>query len=117
MARVLGPLRDRSGTSGGCRSAVSSTRGDRLRPERVRELKTWISEDAGPGATIDAALAVARYFGIDARRATDIVAAVEAAVARWRDEGRALGMTERELDAFADAFEHAERRAAQQLGS
>jgi serine/threonine-protein kinase HipA len=33
----------------------------------------------------------------------------EKVVARWRQSGRAVGMTERKLDQFADAFEHRER--------
>jgi len=33
---------------------------------------------------------------------------VKAAVSTWRDCGLALGMTAKELDKFADAFEHQE---------
>lgn len=81
-------------------------------PDRVRELKTWPSEDTGPEATIDASLAVMDYFGITPSRAKAILAEVEAAVGKWREDGRALGMTPRELDSFADAFEHPQREAA-----
>lgn len=81
-------------------------------PDRVRELKTWISEDTGPEASIAALLSVRAYFQIREARAAQILGEIEAAVARWRDEGRALGMSEIELDAFADAFEHAERAVA-----
>lgn len=81
-------------------------------PERARELKTWISEETGPEATIDALLSVAPYFRISAHRALDILREVEQAVARWREQGRAIGMSELELDQFEDAFEHAERSAA-----
>ena len=81
-------------------------------PDRVRELKTWISEDAGPEARIDGLLSVAPYFKIKATRAKEILAEVDDAVATWREEGRALGMTVAELDEFADAFEHDERKAA-----
>ena len=83
-------------------------------PDRVRELKTWISEDAGPEATIDALMSVTRYFRISAARAKEILREVEHAVASWRDEGRALGMSDVDLDQFSEAFEHSERRAAQQ---
>ncbi len=62
-------------------------------PERVRELKTWVSEETGPEATIDALMSVVAYFRITGSRAKDILAEVEGAVATWRDEGRALGMT------------------------
>lgn len=82
-------------------------------PDRVRELKTWISPDAGPEATIDALMSVTAYFRISQNRARAILAEVEGAVSGWRDEARALGMTVEDLDAFADAFEHKERAAAQ----
>lgn len=82
-------------------------------PERVRELKTWVSEEAGPEATIDALMSVTAYFRITGGRAKAILAAVEVAVAAWQEEGRALGMTGADLETFADAFEHPERKAAQ----
>ena len=84
-------------------------------PERHRELKTWISEEAGPEATIEALLSVTEYFRIPRPRAVEILAAVENAVAQWRERGVALGMTNRELENFADAFEHAEREAVRKV--
>ncbi len=81
-------------------------------PDRVRELKTWISPDSGPEATIDALLSVAPYFKIPRPRAKKVVAEVERAVARWRAEGRSIGMTNAELEPFGSAFEHSERKAA-----
>jgi serine/threonine-protein kinase HipA len=81
-------------------------------PERQRELKTWVSEEAGPEATVDALMSVTPYFRITALKAKDILRQVEAAVAQWRDQGRAMGLTDVELDQFADAFEHQERAAA-----
>lgn len=83
-------------------------------PDRARELKTWISEEAGPEATIEALLSVIAYFRITAKRAKEILREVERAVSGWRKHGRLLGMTARELDRFAEAFEHPERKAAQQ---
>lgn len=82
-------------------------------PERVRELKTWISAAAGPDATIDALLSVITYFKIDKRRAKQILGDVVRAVAQWRTQARALGMSAADIDAYADAFEHEERAAAQ----
>ena len=82
-------------------------------PERVRELKTWVSEETGPEATIDALMSVIAYFRITADRAKAILAEVDGAVSTWRDEGRALDMTADELDVFVEAFEHDERHAAQ----
>jgi serine/threonine-protein kinase HipA len=83
-------------------------------PERVRELKTWISEETGPEATIDALLSVIAYFRIPLARAREILGEIERAIANWRDEGQALGMTHREIEQFADAFEHPQRQAARQ---
>lgn len=85
-------------------------------PDRVRELKTWISPEAGPEATIDSLMSVTAYFRISEDRAKAILAEVEGAVSGWRNEARALGMTADDIDAFADAFEHKERTAAQQAG-
>src|SRR5579872_1563698 len=81
-------------------------------PDRVRALKTWISEEAGPQATIAALLSTLPYFRFSLPRAREILAQVEYAVAQWRTVGRRLGMTPHELDQFADAFEHDQRIAA-----
>lgn len=84
-------------------------------PDRQRELKTWISEDAGPAASIDALMAVAAYFGLEQKDAVQMLAEVERTVATWRQRGRELGMSPGELDQFADAFEHREREVAQSV--
>ncbi len=81
-------------------------------PERVRELKTWISEDTGPEASVAALLSVIKYFRISSARAKQILREVEHAVSGWRKTGRALGMSSAELDQFEEAFEHSERSAA-----
>ena len=81
-------------------------------PDKARELKTWISEETGPEASIDSALAVAPYFGIKRTRATEIAAEVENAVSNWRQVGESLGMAKADLDKFAAAFEHGERTKA-----
>jgi serine/threonine-protein kinase HipA len=81
-------------------------------PDRVRELKTWISEHTGPEATVDALLSVIAYFRIPRARANRILSRVEAAVSQWRQIGLSLGLTKQELDQFADAFEHQELGAA-----
>jgi serine/threonine-protein kinase HipA len=84
-------------------------------PDRARELKTWVSAETGPEATIEALMSASAYFRITARRAKEILREVEQAVSGWRKAGRALGMTDRELGSFADAFEHPERRAVQKM--
>ncbi|MBK8283508.1 MAG: type II toxin-antitoxin system HipA family toxin [Ahniella sp.] len=84
-------------------------------PDRARELKTWISEQSGPDASIDALMSVAAYFRIRKERAVQILKDVEHATARWREVGQSLGMSKRELDQFEEAFEHRERDAARKL--
>ncbi|MEY2880703.1 MAG: hypothetical protein RLZZ15_3083 [Verrucomicrobiota bacterium] len=81
-------------------------------PDRARELKTWLSEEAGPEATVAGLMSVTAYFRIPLIRAKRMLCKVERAVGQWRPVGRALGMTVAELDAFTDAFEHPERAAA-----
>jgi len=82
-------------------------------PERLRELKTWISEETGPEASIDALMTVIAYFRLPLPKAKQILREVESAVSHWRDVGHSLGMDKRMLKAFTEAFEHPERRAAQ----
>lgn len=84
-------------------------------PDRARELKTWISPESGPAATLEALQSVTPYFRLSPRRARTILRAVVAAVATWRKTGRKLGLTPTELDAFADAFEHPEMAAARKV--
>jgi serine/threonine-protein kinase HipA len=84
-------------------------------PERIRELKTWVSDAAGPEATVDALMSVIPYFRISRDRARAILGDVEASVATWRRQARALGMSSDDLDSFADAFEHPERDAARRV--
>ena len=85
-------------------------------PDRVREFKTWITENSGPVAALDPLMEVAPYFGIKPARSREIVAEVDRAVSDWRTRGREIGMSEVELDQFGDAFEHEERTAARRMG-
>lgn len=84
-------------------------------PDRVRELKTWVSPETGPEATIAALMSVVPYFRIRPERAKAILRKVERAVSGWRQLGRGLGMTKKELEAFEEAFEHTERAAARNV--
>jgi serine/threonine-protein kinase HipA len=74
-------------------------------PDRVRELKTWISEDTGAESSPEALLSVAPYFRIPLKRAKGMLESTRKAVAGWRATGKAVGMTRKELDQFAEAFE------------
>ncbi len=81
-------------------------------PERLRELKSWISAEVGPAAMIENFMSMIRYFRIPNARAKEILREVERAVSTWRQQGRLLGMSDVELEQFGDAFEHPERDAA-----
>lgn len=70
----------------------------------------------GPELGRSSLMEVAPYFGIKPDRAREIVAEADRAVSAWRTRGREIGMSEVELDQFADAFEHAERDAAHRIG-
>jgi len=74
-------------------------------PHRARELKTWISDDAGPESSLDALQAVALYFQINKPLSDTIIAEVTSAVKNWRQVGSEMGMSKTELDAFTEAFE------------
>jgi serine/threonine-protein kinase HipA len=65
--------------------------------------------------TIDALMSVIAYFRITASRAREILSDVMQAVNGWRKTGQSIGMSEVELEPFADAFEHGERAAAKML--
>src|SRR6185437_3792033 len=84
-------------------------------PESVRELKTWISEDAGSDMTIDALMSVIAYFRITNARAKEILSEVAYSVESWRRTGQSIGMIDEELEPFADAFEHAQLNVAKKL--
>lgn len=88
-------------------------------PDKARVLKTWISEDTGPDASIEAAMKTAPYFGLRPLRAKDVLAEVSRAVDDWRRiaASRDVGMTNDEIDQFSRAFDHDERLVAERLYS
>jgi serine/threonine-protein kinase HipA len=81
-------------------------------PDKTRELKTWISHDTGPEATVENLLTITSYCGLLLTDARTILREVEAAVAQWRRIGTGIGMTAADLAQYAGAFEHGEREAA-----
>ena len=90
--------------------------GGRALSRQASSSTPWISEETGPEATIEALMSVVAYFQIPIDHAQHILRKTEHAVSQWRTQGRALGMTNGELDAFSDAFEHPQRNAARQAG-
>lgn len=75
-------------------------------PERACELKTWISEQSEPEASVESLMSISAYCRIDLPNAKSILRSVNQAVERWRERGREIGMTDVELDQFSDAFHH-----------
>lgn len=77
-------------------------------PDKTRNLKTWISEEAGDTASLESALDVAPYFGLKRGEAEGILDDVVEAVSHWRQVAAQppVGMTGAEMEAFEAAFEH-----------
>ena len=81
-------------------------------PGKNRVLKTWIDSDTGPDATVDAALHAVDRFGIDLKKARKILSEVDSAISTWRSVAKQLGMSRKDADCIAQAFEHDERALA-----
>jgi serine/threonine-protein kinase HipA len=78
---------------------------------KARILTTAIDEADGT-ASLDLALQVAAHFGVKARDAKGIAREVGNAVARWRETAGATGLSDKEIDRMASAFEHEELKKA-----
>lgn len=77
-------------------------------PDKDRELKTWLTPDTGPTASIGDALNAAAHFHLDGGSARRILSEVVRAVSRWREMAVSdvVAMTPNEVLAFEGAFEH-----------
>lgn len=74
-------------------------------PDRQgQDLKTSISEDTGPTASLDSLCAAARAFGVSKSRSSEILQEVRTVVRGWAAKGASLGMKSKELDQIAPAF-------------
>jgi len=73
-------------------------------PDRIRELKTWISPELGPEASWESLLVVAPYFGLDSTDAHRTIEKVQHVVKNWRSVAQELGLTTNESDSLAPAF-------------
>lgn len=82
---------------------------------KPRLLTTAINEDDNT-ASLDVAMSVAPYFELDDARARADAGAVARAVATWRDEAARHGLSKREIERMASAFEHADLAAGMALG-
>ena len=70
-------------------------------------LSTAISFD-DTRARVNTLLEVAQFFRLDASSALDVLGEVTQATANWRQVAASHGLTQRDLDDMAPAFEHAE---------
>jgi serine/threonine-protein kinase HipA len=86
-------------------------------PDRRRESKTWLSENAGPITSLDQLIKGAGYFGIDQGEAERLSGEIAHAIAGWRDlaTSRHVGLNERELADFELAFEHSDAEKGRAL--
>lgn len=78
---------------------------------KPRVLTTAIDLEDGT-ASLELAYQVSAYFELSLGEAHRIAGEVGKAVASWRKEGAKLGLSEREIDRMASAFEHDDLRAA-----
>jgi serine/threonine-protein kinase HipA len=79
---------------------------------KPRILTTAIDLEDGT-ASLKLALEVAGYFELSENEALQIAREVGAAVVSWRGEAAKLGLSEREIDRMASAFDHDDLKAAQ----
>ena len=88
-------------------------------PERVRESKTWLSEDTGPVTSLEMLLDYSEYFALARSEARAEAASMAAKLKQWRKvaTSRDVGLTEREIAAFEPAFEHEAAEAARMIAS
>jgi serine/threonine-protein kinase HipA len=83
-------------------------------PDRVRESRTWLSEDTGPVTSLEQLIEGCGYFGLQRAEARQAAAAMASVLRTWREAATSseVGLTEAELEAFVPAFEHSEVQAA-----
>lgn len=78
------------------------------RDVKPRVLSTPIWNDGDPTASLDIALDHAKHFRVDETTASEVITQVRRTVARWREVAATHGLTEREIQRMASAFEHAD---------
>jgi serine/threonine-protein kinase HipA len=78
-------------------------------PDKEPSLKTWISEDSGDTASLEAALECAVLFGLKSQAAASVVKQVKSATRRWKDIAKSIGMSAKDVRAYEPAFAHIER--------
>jgi serine/threonine-protein kinase HipA len=76
-------------------------------PDRVRESKTWLSEDTGPIISLEQLIHGSAYFGLQPIEAQEEASAMAAVAANWCEiaTSKEVGLTDAELHVFAPAFQ------------
>jgi serine/threonine-protein kinase HipA len=86
-------------------------------PGKLRESKTWLTEDAGPIDSVQMLLDARAYFALSEAQALVILAEVLDAILDWKQMAVTpeVGLTLHELPDFEDAFEHDQTDQARKL--
>jgi len=77
-------------------------------PDKMRALKTWISQKSGEFASLDEALAISKSFELSNKEAKVILSEMRSTVSTWKSIAQNLGMHARDIDQYAPAFEYQE---------
>lgn len=86
-------------------------------PDKERESKTWLSEQAGPITDVVALMDQCVYFALTSLEALKVLSDVYRAVKNWKMTALniTVGLKLDELDDFAQAFEHDQIEKVQSL--
>ena len=86
-------------------------------PDKDQELKLWLDESYGPVDSIGAVVRAAGYFRLDAAATQRVLGEVHKAITGWKSVAKltAVGMSNRDMDDFAPAFENEQMRIAKTL--
>ncbi|MGQ7933298.1 type II toxin-antitoxin system HipA family toxin [Paraburkholderia sp. D1E] len=86
-------------------------------PGKLRESKTWLTEDAGPIDSVQMLLDARAYFALSEAQAWVVLAEVLDAVLDWQQVAVTpeVGLTPQELPDLEDAFEHDQTDQARKL--
>lgn len=86
-------------------------------PDKDQELKLWLDESYGPVDSIEAVVQVAGYFRLDAPAVQRVLGKVHKAIKEWKSVATLaeVGMSERDIEDFAPAFENEQMRIAKAL--
>jgi serine/threonine-protein kinase HipA len=86
-------------------------------PDKDQELKLWLDESYGPVDSIEAVVQAAGYFRLDASAVHRVLGKVHKAIKDWKSVAKRVevGMSARDIEDFAPAFENEQMRIAKTL--